>query len=332
MSDERSLSRAPRKRMGHSSGVVFAMLFSTLSVVASPSAADRTPVLVSPGPWDESPIAPGKSNYRLVIEYSAAPGVNAIVSLQGWKRLLPTGENLRAEFAIEDEDGSPYIIRHWRAGREQPDSVERPRGEKAERGPEVTLTAPEGFRIHRAFVQALGDADHGEVWAKVSAADAGVGEGLYRDQCMACHGNGEKPGLYPGLPAWKDHGLATGSEPHALWRALNAEAGPAAGHPRLTDEESYHVVRYLRERLLPPDASEVVAADLPRGKVLPPPAGGRGVFQSPLEAHGPRTVFIPAAVHRRFPGEAGARIEARPDPSPRSGDRRGDAGPRAGNL
>jgi hypothetical protein len=191
--------------------------------------------------------------------------------LQGWKRLLPAGENLRAEFAIEDADGSPFIVRHWRPGRDIPDSTERPRPEPPLRTPDVTLTAPQGFQIHRAFVQPLRESDHGALWAKVSAADASTGAALYHVHCRACHGDGETAARYPGLRAWNERDASLSKDPHALWRDFNEPGGSSAGHPRLTEEEAYHVVRYLREKLLPPAESDAPSPDFPRGRVLASP-------------------------------------------------------------
>ena len=304
MSDARPSPLAARARIGPPSGRIFGfIIFPLLAFLAIPalavgeSADDRIPVLANPGPWNESPVAPGRSNYRLVIEYSAAPGTNAVLSLQGWKRLLPAGENLRAEFAIEDADDSPYIIRHWRAGRDLPDSTERPRQEGGAQGPEVTLTAPDGFRIHRAFIQPLRDADHAELWTKVSSAGPAIGAALYRDHCRACHGDSETAGQYPGLPAWSGLRASLSADPLPLWRAFNEPDGAAAGHPRLTDEEAYHVVRYLRENLLSSAGAAPPASDMPRGKVLLPSAADAVSSSAPWRRmdHGP-FLFQPLSI------------------------------------
>ncbi|MFM7180296.1 MAG: c-type cytochrome [Verrucomicrobiales bacterium] len=270
--------------------LVSAFHFATSPVSGStPDSLGRIPVLVDPGPWNATPVAPGQSNYRLVIEYSAEAGHNAMVSLEGWKRLLPAGEKMRAEFAIEDADGSPYIVRHWRPGRDRPDSTDRPRRHEHAAAPEVTLTAPEGFQIHRAFVQPLRESDHGELWAKATTTDATIGSALYRDHCLACHGDGNTIGRYPGLAAWKERDVSLSTDPHSLWRAIKDPDGSAPGHPRLTDEEAYQVLRYLRDNLLSTNDAEPGSSELPRGRVLSPPEESSVSSSAPWRRmdHGP---------------------------------------------
>lgn len=293
MSESALLSVLARywKGLGRVAFPVGLLAFSAIADAdPTPLPPGAIPVLISPGPWINSPVAPEKSNYQLILEYSAPPGVNGSISLEGWTRVLPAGENQRAEFAIEESDGSPFIIRHWRDARARPDSTDRPRAEDGRETPIVSFTAPASFQIHRAFIQPLREEDHGELWNKVAAADAAIGASLYRDHCFACHGDGEHPGQYPGLRRWKDRDASRPSDPLTLWRSFNDnDDSPAAGHPRLTDEEAYHVVRYLREQLLPAGAANAPASDLPRGRVLAEPPGYQAPSNAPWRRmdHGP---------------------------------------------
>lgn len=297
--------RCARRRSGRFPGGVLALAL-VCSVLAAPAESppgaapvdstpgtgDLVPVLAGPGPWNDTPIAPGRRNIRLVLEYDAEPGTNAVVSLQGWKRLLPVGQNQRAEFAIEDADGSPFILRHWRAGRERPDSTERPRPDDPAAAPDIRLTAGSGFRLRRAFVQPLRDLDHADWWARADENDTARGAALYRDHCLACHGDATTPAGYPGLTSWNDRDRAASVAPFDLWLALNRQDG----HPRLSEAESYQVVRYLRDILLAPRRPEIAAplpaealAALPRGRVLVRPPDPDPAASAPWRRmdHGP---------------------------------------------
>ena len=282
--------KAPLRRSTVAFGFSFLVALCTATHAGPAPLPGGTPVDLPPGPWNATPIAPGQRNYQIVLDYSAPPGTTASVSLQGWKRLLPAGENQRAEFAIEDANGSPFIIRHWREERARPESTDRPREGDGDLPPVVTLTAPEEFRVHSAAIRPLRESDHGELWAKVSSAEAATGAALYQTHCQACHGDKESHGQYPGLLPWKEREVSLPRDPYSLWRAFNDTDGTAAaGHPRLTEEEAYHVVRYLREHLLPSAPESEPAGLMPRGRVLAEVPVNRAASDAPWRRmdHGP---------------------------------------------
>lgn len=256
-------------------GLFAVALFGFFPVSGGALPADLTPVLEGNGPWMDTPVAAGQRNYRLVLEYDAEPGTSALLSLHGWKRLLPTGKNQRAEFAVEDDDDSPFILRHWRPGRDRPDSTERPRPDDPNATADVRLTAGEGFHLHRAFTQPLRDLDHAEWWARADEKDTARGAALYRDHCLTCHGDSQSPSHFPGLTAWQARAADASVDPYDLWLALHRQDG----HPRLSEVESYQVVRYLRDIILAPHHPQITTtplspetlASMPRGRVLARP-------------------------------------------------------------
>ena len=80
--------------------------------------------------------------------------------------------------------------------------------------------------------------------------DAGMGEGIYRANCAACHGNaGDGEGAMRTLPAAGplDEAVARLSSGELSYRIANGLAGTAmpAFAPTLTDEERWHLVHYL---------------------------------------------------------------------------------------
>jgi cytochrome c5 len=83
----------------------------------------------------------------------------------------------------------------------------------------------------------------------MAAADLALGEKIYNENCVACHGEG-----IAGAPklgdkaAWEEH-IAEGME-HLVQTALKGEGAmpPRGGNPSLSDEEVRAAVAYMVER------------------------------------------------------------------------------------
>lgn len=100
----------------------------------------------------------------------------------------------------------------------------------------------------------------------------------YRTVCFNCHGNEEQPGSMPNAAKfWKDP-FKNGADPYALYQTLTKGHGLMPPQTRLTPQEKYEVIHFIREEFIKeqnPEAyfevTESWLASLPAGDTLGPP-------------------------------------------------------------
>ncbi|MCB0631372.1 MAG: DUF6797 domain-containing protein [Saprospiraceae bacterium] len=72
----------------------------------------------------------------------------------------------------------------------------------------------------------------------------------YRTVCFNCHGNEEQPGSMPNAAKfWKDK-LKNGSDPYAMYQTLTRGFGLMPPQVRLTPQEKYEVIHFIREEFM----------------------------------------------------------------------------------
>ena len=99
----------------------------------------------------------------------------------------------------------------------------------------------------------------------------------YRNACFSCHGNLDQPGTLPDSRQFWQEPFKNGSDPYSIYQTLTKGYGLMPPQVRLTPQEKYEVIHYIREEFLRdhnPDQFFEITADwlesLPAGDTLGP--------------------------------------------------------------
>lgn len=100
---------------------------------------------------------------------------------------------------------------------------------------------------------------------------------IYRTNCYSCHGNLEQPGSIPNSRQFWKETFRNGSEPYAMYQTLSRGFGRMPPQMRLTPQEKYEVIHFIREEFIkdnnPEEYFEVTEdyiQSLPTGDTLGP--------------------------------------------------------------
>ena len=94
----------------------------------------------------------------------------------------------------------------------------------------------------------------------------------YREVCFNCHGNVEQPGSIPNSTKFWSDEFKYGADPYSMYETLTRGIGQMAPQVRLTPQEKYEVIHFIREEFMRdhnPDQfqeiTEEYQAALPKG-------------------------------------------------------------------
>lgn len=119
--------------------------------------------------------------------------------------------------------------------------------------------------------------DHAGLMADWSEEFYHKGMVTYRTTCYACHGDIEQPGSIPNSRQFWREAFKNGSDPYAIYQTLTRGFGLMPPQLRLTPQEKYEVIHFIREEFLkehnPDQYFEITdewLAGLPKGDTLGP--------------------------------------------------------------
>ncbi|MFK7909361.1 MAG: DUF6797 domain-containing protein [Akkermansiaceae bacterium] len=158
-----------------------------------------------------------------------------------WKRALNADEIKNLSNGNEDKVNTPDY--HW-----------KPSANKSIGIPGhltfIRLKAGKGFDLTASTIQPLTLNDHAAIIRSWDKKSLKRGAKIYKEMCMICHGDLNKPGSLPTAMRFHEGTFKNGADPYRLYQTLLKGYGQMAPQPQYSTKEKYDVIHYIRETYL----------------------------------------------------------------------------------